>query len=329
MNERSRPGKRSDSTSAFVTALEQTRLDTLLTEQSRPVGTSSPVYAPLLNQIIPPAGMALPPIEKPQQNDQSISSLENAEQSEPIQLSPLTFINTLYISIVLGSLLHSWWVLGGCLLIGLILTGLMMLSDKRETFPLFIATGLWLLFALLWGYVGWLVCDSYMPLIIHYLCAFIGFILGLIGYIAINGFVGPTNPKSAQKIKPVHEAKHSGLITFIDTVCISLVFGYLLHSWSILGASLSVGVILTGIIVFSVKDNIHAFNQTTVSMVWLLFALMWGYAGWLVCASYIPSIVHFLCAFIGFILGLIGYPLVYAILSPEEVKEEAIRDSED
>jgi hypothetical protein len=219
-------------------------------------------------------------------------------------------------------------VLGESLLIGLILTGIMVLSGKRETFQRLIVTILWLLFALVWGYVGWLVCDAYLPLIIRFLCAFIGFILGLVGYPLINGIVSPGTSKVVRDVESIHEVKCGSLTTFIDSVCISLVFGYLLHSWWILGASLLAGLILTGIIAFSTKDNIYALNQTSVGIVWLLFALIWGYAGWLVCASYLPSIIHFLCAFIGFILGFIGYPATYVVVSAIDERIQAISETE-
>ena len=324
INEQSRSQERSDDpTSAFVTPLEQAHLDTPPTKWSHPIGTSSPVYAPLLNQIIPPAGTIMPLIEKPQQYEQSAPSLENAQQHKQIQLGPITFINTLYISLVLGSLLHSWWVLGGGLLIGLILTGIMAFSDKRETLQALMAILLWFLVGLMWGYIGWLVCDSYMPLIIRCLCAFIGFILGLSGHYLISGVI---NSKQAKRMR---EIKYCALPTFIDSVCISLVFGYLLHSWYILGISLLAGLILTGMIVLLARDSIRALNQTSIDIVWFLFALMWGYAGWLILDSHIPSIIHFLCALIGFILGFVGYPVTYSILTPSDVKEQAMREAED
>lgn len=312
----SRSEKWSGSASAFMTALELARLDTSQTKRSRPVGTSSPVYPPLLNQVIPPAGVVLPPIEEPQQNDQS--TLGHVQQSGPIREGPVTFISVLYISLVLGSLLHSWWVLGESLLIGLILTGIIVLFHKREIFQALIAVFLWFLFALIWGYIGWLVCDPYMPLIIHCLCAFIGFILGFVGHFVISGIVNYT------QYKRVRERKYCGLTTFVDSVCISLVFGFLLHSWWMLGVSLLIGLILTGISVIPARDNVRASNRTSVDMVWLLFALMWGYAGWLVFDSHISSIVHFLCAVIGFTLGLVGYPLAYVILSPPDVKVQVV-----
>lgn len=325
INELPRFKKRLDSTSAFVTAVERVRLDTLPTERSR-VNTSFPVYPPLLNQIIPPPGTVMPPIEISQQDDQSASSFEIILQPEPVRESPTAFICTLCISLILGSLQHSWWVLGESLLIGLILTGIMFLSDKRETFQRLMSIILWFLFALVWGYIGWLICDSYMPLIIHLLCAFIGFILGAIGYPAISGSISPVRSREKQEIKPVRQIKQIALTTLTDSICISLAFSLLLHSWWILGGSLLVGLLLTGIIVLSVKDNVHAFDQTSVTMIWFLFALMWGYAGWFICDVHVPSIIHFLCALIGFILGAIGYPITYAILTPADIREQSMRE---
>ena len=202
-----------------------------------PFGTSSPVYAPLSQQIIPPPGVVLPAIEKPQQEDQSTSSSESVEQSGAVRVGPVIFIDTLYISLILGSLLHSWWVLGESLLIGLALTGIIVLSAKREFLRAVIGLLLWFLFALLWGYIGWLVCDSYLPLIIHCLCAFIGFLLGLVGHFVISGVVNSIESKRMREIK------YCGLTTFVDSLCISLVFGFLLHSWWMLGVSLLVGLI--------------------------------------------------------------------------------------
>jgi hypothetical protein len=311
INQQSRSEKRSDSASAFVTASEQANLNT----RSRPLGTSPPVYAPLLNQIIPPEGTVMPPIEKPQPNDQRAPSSGKVQQPELIRLGAIAFIDTLYISVVLGSLLHSWWVLGESLLIGLTVTGIIVLSRKRETFQVLMAILLWFGFALIWGYIGWLVSDSYMPLIIRCLYAFIGFILGLFGHYLISVVV------NSKQMKSIREIKYCILPTFIDSVCISLVFGYLLHSWWMLGISLLVGLTLTGIIVLLARDNIHAPKQAGVDIVWFLFALMWGYTGWLIFDSHIPSIIHFLCALIGFILGFIGYPVTYAFLSPTDLEE--------
>ncbi len=80
----------------------------------------------------------------------------------------------------------------------------------------------------------------------------------------------------------------------------------------------------TSAFVTALKDNIYILNQTSVSIVWLLFALMWGYAGWLVCAAYLPSIVHFLCA----VLGFVGYPATYVIVSAIDEREQVIREKE-
>ena len=317
-NKPARSEKWSDSARAFAMALELARLDIPQTKRSRPAGTSSTVYSPLLNQVIPPEGVALPPIEKLQEEDESALSLGNVEQSGSVRVAPVAFICTLYVSLVLGSLLHSWWVLGGSLLIGLILTGIVALAPKRGILYALMELLLWLLFALMCGYIGWLVCDSYLPLIIRCLCAFIGFILGLFVHYLMSGIINATEPKQMRGIK------YCGVTTFVDSLCISLVFGFLLHSWWILGVSLVVGLILTGIIILSARGNV----QTSVDMVWLLFALMWGYAGWFIFDSHIPSIIHFLCALIGFILGFVGYPLAYAILSPADAKERAIRETE-
>jgi len=314
INRLSRPEQWSDSARAFVTALELTRLDTPQTKRSRPVDASSPVYSPLSNQIIPPAGVAMPSIEKPQQEDQSSPYFVGVRESGPIRVAPVTFICTLYISLVLGSLLHSWWILGESLLIGLVLTGIVHLSHKREILQALIMLFQWFLFALIWGYIGWLVCDSYLPLIIRCLCALIGFVLGLIVYFLIRGVVNSLEPKR------IREFRYCAITTFVDTICISLVFGFLLHSWWILGVSLLVGLVLTASIALSARNNI----QITVDAVWLLSALMWSYAGWIILDAHIPSIVHFLCAVVSYVLGFVGYPLAYAILSPIDEKEKAV-----
>jgi hypothetical protein len=259
----------------------------------------------------------MPPIEKPEQEDRNSPYFIDAQEAEPIRVAPVAFICTLYVSLILGSLLHSWSVLGESLLIGLVLTGIVILVHKREILHALMAIFVWFLFALIWGYIGWLVCDPYLPLIIRCLCALIGFILGLIIHFLIRGVVNSLEPKR------IREFKYCGITTFIDSICISLVFGFLLHSWWILGVSLLVGLALTASIALSARNNI----QTTIDVVWLLSALMWGYAGWFIFDSHIPSIVHFLCAVVGFVLGFVGYPLAYAILSPIDEKEGGIREA--
>jgi hypothetical protein len=204
-----------------------------------------------------------------------------------------------------------------------------MVLSQRSLMRYGLAVGIrWLLIASLWAYIGWLVCDAYMPFIIHLLCAVIGFVLGLLGYPILGSLLTSGKSKQAERTLRIQEAKYTALTTFIDSVCVSAALGYLLHSWWILGAGLLVGLILTRIIAVATKDNAYAFSQTGVTMTWLIFALAWGYVGWFLLDAQIPSIVHFLCACVGFLLGLIGYLVTYAIVSPEIARVQVVGETE-
>ncbi len=196
------PHQRFASVQDFATALEQaSQSNSQALEQAIVKFPSQPQ---LIAQIeIPPVQtkkapeIAYPNIEA---HNQSQSSPGNPRETEQVQqleqvkkeklyntvrrgLIYASLINSICVSIALSRLLHSWLVLGGGILGGLILTGITAASAKNEKID---DQGIWsvsllLIFPLAWGYVGWL-CDSFMSHMIYFV--FLPQILGLVGLAA-------------------------------------------------------------------------------------------------------------------------------------------------
>jgi serine/threonine protein kinase len=207
--------QRFESVLAFAAALEQATQVMLPPARSHSLGISSQLYSsplPSHPNTPPPltatisASQLQQPVEesRKQQSDKNKTSLGNIQQSQQVQQqveqssnsssekktstsSPVGVaisIDTLFLSIILGLFLHSWWVFGGVFLIGMLISVTVENSVKKKFDYSAIATIPLLLFPWVWGYIGWL-SNSFMSSIIHFqflpqALAVIAFMLGLV-----------------------------------------------------------------------------------------------------------------------------------------------------